>query len=133
MPIDYKNYPPNWKTRIRPAILERAGHCCEECGVPNYAIGLRGKQGNFYTEEDLNQHGAIDDEYKVIRIVLTVSHTDHDITNNNANNLRALCQRCHLNHDREHNKKKRQLNRRKKEMERGQMAFDFGEEEVTWG
>jgi hypothetical protein len=24
MPIDYKKYPKNWKTEIRPAILERA-------------------------------------------------------------------------------------------------------------
>ena len=26
MPINYKNYPPNWKTEIRPKVLERAGH-----------------------------------------------------------------------------------------------------------
>lgn len=38
MPCDYKKYPPNWKTEIRPRILERDGHCCKFCGVPNYAI-----------------------------------------------------------------------------------------------
>lgn len=41
MPIDYKRYPPNWLTKIRPAILERANHCCEQCGVPNHALILR--------------------------------------------------------------------------------------------
>jgi hypothetical protein len=29
MPINYKEYPANWKTEIRPSILERAGHKCE--------------------------------------------------------------------------------------------------------
>lgn len=41
MPIDYKNYPENWKTEIRPAILERANNCCEFCGVKNYSVGYR--------------------------------------------------------------------------------------------
>lgn len=37
-------------------------------------------------------------------VVLTVAHLDHDPANNgesgNRPNLKALCQRCHLNHDR---------------------------------
>ena len=43
MPCNYKNYPPNWFTEIRPRILERAKNCCEQCGVPNYEIILRGE------------------------------------------------------------------------------------------
>jgi len=35
VPINYKNYPPNWKTEIRPAILERAANKCEWCGFAN--------------------------------------------------------------------------------------------------
>jgi cytochrome c553 len=38
---------------------------------------------------------------KTIRIVLTVAHVDHDTANGERSNLAALCQRCHLNHDRE--------------------------------
>lgn len=34
------------------------------------------------------------------KVVLTVAHIDHDTTNNRFHNLAALCQRCHLNHDR---------------------------------
>ncbi len=30
------------------------------------------------------------------RVVLTVSHIDKDLTNNDDCNLRVLCQRCHL-------------------------------------
>lgn len=33
------------------------------------------------------------------RVVLTVAHLDHDPTNNDPANLRALCQRCHNRYD----------------------------------
>jgi cytochrome c556 len=42
---------------------------------------------------------------KFITIVLTIAHLDHDITNNDYNNLKALCQKCHLNYDKEHHSK----------------------------
>lgn len=35
MPIDYKEYPDDWK-QIRMNILIRAGNKCEECGVENH-------------------------------------------------------------------------------------------------
>jgi len=35
------------------------------------------------------------------KVVLTVAHLDHDPTNNEPDNLRAMCQRCHLRLDRE--------------------------------
>ena len=38
MPIDYSKYPANWHSEIRPRILERDGHKCNFCGIPNYAI-----------------------------------------------------------------------------------------------
>lgn len=34
MPVNWSLYPANWKTEIRPAILERTGNCCE--GSPAY-------------------------------------------------------------------------------------------------
>ncbi len=33
-------------------------------------------------------------------MVLAAAHLDHDPTNNPPRNVRALCQRCHLLHDR---------------------------------
>lgn len=33
------------------------------------------------------------------KVVLTVAHLDHDPTNNDPENLRALCQRCHNRYD----------------------------------
>jgi len=37
---------------------------------------------------------------RVTRIVLAAAHLDNDPTNNRLRNLRALCQRCHILHDR---------------------------------
>jgi hypothetical protein len=36
------------------------------------------------------------------RVVLAAAHLDGDPTNNRMKNLRALCQRCHMLHDRPH-------------------------------
>lgn len=82
MPIDYKNYPDNWKD-IRNDILIRAKNCCEgsprypNCNVPNY-----------------NPHPVTGS-----KVILTIAHLDQNRNNNNYKNLRALCQRCHLTHD----------------------------------
>lgn len=87
MPIDYKKYPPNWKTEIRPAVLARANNCCEFCGVENRTIRPDG-----------------------VKVVLTVAHLDHDETNWNVSidRLRALCQRCHLRYDADEKRRRRQ-------------------------
>ena len=77
MPIDYKKYPKNWKTEIRPRILARAQNKCERCGIENYAKRL--------------ETGS--------KVVLTVAHLDHDVKNNADENLRALCQKCHISWD----------------------------------
>ena len=38
----------------------------------------------------------------MIAIVLTVAHLDHNPANCEPDNLRALCQMCHLNYDLKH-------------------------------
>lgn len=136
MPIDYKNYPDNWKTEIRPAVLIRAGGDpenpvigarCESCGVPNYAVGYWYDTGFIYEETEVCKSyksakskadycNLIIWEIKTIVIVLTISHTNHDITNNDMENLKALCQRCHNRHD----AKYRAMNRKKN---KGQMVL----------
>lgn len=109
MPMDRSKYPKDWP-QIRARTLERAGHKCEVCGVPNYSEGQRGANGQWYTVREIDGmnsddgwhlFGHLDNPFKVSRIVLTTSHTDHDTTNNEPHNLRALCQRCHLAHDHE--------------------------------
>lgn len=122
MPCDYKKYPANWKTEIRPAILERAKRCCEACGVANYATGARDLEGNWHNSKEIcNMNSDVGYGYfgtygvKDIKIVLTIAHLDHDITNNDPANLKALCQKCHLNYDKDlHRANSKETIRKKK-------------------
>ena len=47
------------------------------------------------------------------RVVLTVAHLDHTPENCSPDNLRALCQKCHLAYDREHHARTRSATRRR--------------------
>jgi len=40
-------------------------------------------------------------------VVLATAHLDHDPANNELRNLAALCQRCHLAHDRAEHRRRR--------------------------
>lgn len=93
MPVNYSNYPPNWKER-RTRILKRAGNSCEWCGAENY-------QPHPVTGS---------------KVVLTIAHLDHDAENWSVpdERLAALCQRCHLNYDRPQHLRKAAITRRRK-------------------
>lgn len=115
MPIDYSKYPKNWQ-ELRAAVLERANHSCEFCGLPNYAIGSRDSNGKFYTAQEVRAMGKIgrrhkfgEDGLKTLKIVLTTAHLDHDESNHEVKieRLRALCQKCHLNYDSDEKKLRR--------------------------
>ena len=105
MPCNYADYPPDWpETRKR--ILERAGNKCEWCGAENH-----------------KPHPITGS-----KVVLTIAHLDHDKENHDVldDRLVALCQRCHLNYDREHHVENRKKNREKKF---GILSLPFIEEE----
>ena len=94
MPIRPENkdkYPANWK-EIRAEILKRAKNQCEFCGVANYSI-----------------HPTTNS-----KVVLTIAHLDHNPSNCDPSNLRALCQKCHNSYDAKHRieniKKRKKLN-----------------------
>ena len=121
MPIKPENrhrYPDNWKV-IRSQILERAEHRCEFCSVPNHVVVLRNGDTGDWIEEDGTVHDANTGEVlglcrgselpagRFVRIVLTIAHLDHTPENNDPENLRALCQRCHLHYDQEHHAQNR--------------------------
>lgn len=94
MPCNYKLYPENWLTEIRPRILKRAKDKCEFCGVVNYSwINRHTREIQLRSEEDS------------IRVILTIAHLDHDIKHNEDSNLKALCQKCHNNYDRKNRNK----------------------------
>jgi hypothetical protein len=43
------------------------------------------------------------------RVILAAAHLDHDPRNNRLRNLRSLCQRCHMIHDRPHHLAQRRI------------------------
>ena len=47
---------------------------------------------------------CLPDEHNAVRIVLTVAHLDHTPENCDYENLKALCQKCHNNYDKQHRK-----------------------------
>lgn len=114
MPIDYNNYPKKWP-QIRAKILKRSGHCCDHCGVSNYAVGYRTKKGGKFVTLSMNASAKLAQASKyillkgatkkLIIIVITVAHLDHDEWNHDVkmDRLAALCQKCHFNYDRNDN------------------------------
>ena len=140
MPIDYKKYHPAWK-QIRASILEREGHKCKFCKVPNYAIirihpfkidglpladiidqppftelkavmgqdammNISDKEASRFCLAQMKMGmDHLVGGFKYTQVVLTVAHLDHDITNNEPDNLAALCQKCHLRYDAKHHAK----------------------------
>ena len=46
---------------------------------------------------------------RTTRVVLAAAHLDHDPANNQLRNLRGLCQRCHMLHDRPHHLAQRRI------------------------
>jgi hypothetical protein len=131
MPINYKEYHPDWKAISLRIRKERAGDKCEWCQVPNGSLGNRGKDGKWYTEDQIHGmnsdcgyalFGHLPNPFRTFRIVLTVAHIDHDKANNEESNLAALCQRCHLNHDRDQHAENRRKNLNSK---RGQIGLDL--------
>lgn len=106
MPIDYKKYCKDWKLRSRFIRFFRARNKCECCGLPNHSYVNR-----------VTRELCLPDEYDAIRIVLTVAHLDHDISNNSFFNLKAMCQKCHNNYDKDYRKGNRRKKRNQNQME----------------
>lgn len=149
MPMDRKRYPANWEVISRRVRFERAGNKCEWCGVENGAVGARDVDGKWWHEREIDQmksdvgYALFAGEYpKIIRIVLTVAHLGtphangtpgdkHDKMDVREENLAALCQKCHLNYDREDHVQHRRDNLRQRkaseqhqhDQERGQLRM----------
>lgn len=121
MPVKPENrarYPKDWK-QISASIRERAGNRCEDCGVRNYELGGRDKAGQWHKALPVGEkllrleypspgdHAICEGlsvALRIVRIVLTVAHLDHQPENCDPSNLKALCQRCHLRYDLHHHK-----------------------------
>lgn len=98
MPIKLENkskYPANWKQISDRIRFDRAGGQCEcigECGLHQTNPGPR---------RCTEKHGA-NAQWAKGRIVLTTAHLNHIETDCRDENLKAMCQRCHLRYDAKH-------------------------------
>lgn len=117
-------YPANWR-EISASIRARAEDRCEcrgvcgddhagRCDAPNRAAIVRHLRepwrwmdaerwaARLDAATRTEEIADLDDEWSHdgVKVVLTVAHVDHDPSNNDPANLRALCQRCHLVLDR---------------------------------
>ena len=111
MPIDYSRYPPDWN-EIRSRILYRAKNKCEYCGLKNHSVvysnryyirhnGSYSYRTIWFRNKRDAERECLSGIIKRVRVILTVSHLDHDEINFNVRDdrLRATCQICHLRYD----------------------------------
>lgn len=115
MPIKTENrarYPKNWP-EIRASILERAGNRCEFCDIPN-SVFKNTKTGEWTDDPMYAEKMNCIDGHKIIMVVLTIAHLDHQPENNDPANLRALCQKCHNDYDRPHRQRNAAITRQQK-------------------
>lgn len=100
MPIKPENkarYPKDWKA-ISARIRERAGGRCEcvgECGLHRTTPGPR---------RCIERNGE-EAKWAKGKVVLTVAHLNHQPEDCRPENLKAMCQRCHLRYDIDHHRR----------------------------
>lgn len=129
MPIDWSRYPAAWFTRIRPAILRRAG---QRVDADTGAIVRQARCEWCQVENATIRRGT--------RIILTIAHlgvpfatgdgwrigNPHDKFDVRADNLCCLCQRCHILYDLSDHMQHAAEGRMRKKQEAGQLLlFDI--------
>ena len=118
MPMQRERYPPNWEEISHYIRFVRASGRCE--GSPAHP-DCRAEHGKPHPET-----GSI--------VILTTAHLGiekpdgspgdpHDKMDCRRENLRAWCQRCHLNHDRDEHMANAAATRRRKREAAGQMEL----------
>ena len=127
-----KFYGKIWRTVTRPRILKRAGYKCEQCAKPDrvkvwvYDAGTPGDTDQYWTlsikplDKQLWHYcslggsgnfrlyrGAELARCRQVTVVLGVAHLNHTPGDDRDENLKALCQWCHLNYDKIHHRETR--------------------------
>ena len=118
-------YPPHWRELSRRVRFERAAGVCQRCGRPHLTLIRCLPDGRWFDERTAtwrDHRGRAArwpdlveaTRYRKTRVVLAAAHLDGDPANNRLRNLRALCQRCHMLHDRPHHLAQRWITYRRR-------------------
>lgn len=115
-------YPIDWPQISQHIRFGRAKGCCEGCGRPHGQIVCHLGDGRWW---DAKQQCWRDGQGRPLRkkvplppepdhslrtrVILATAHLDNNPSNNDFRNLRALCQRCHLMHDRPEHLRRRRI------------------------
>ena len=118
-------YPPDWRDLSQLVRFQRAGGRCQGCGRPHLARLRCLPDGRWFDEEvrtwrdrrgrparwpDLVDSVGL----RTTRVVLAAAHLDSNPANNRLRNLRCLCQRCHMLHDRPYHLAQRRVTYRRR-------------------
>ena len=113
-------YPTDWPQISRRVRFERASGICQSCGRSHGMTVRCLPDGRWFDARhstwrngrgrparwpDLVEIAQI----RQTRVVLAAAHLDHNPSNNRLRNLKSLCQRCHMIHDRPHHLAQRRI------------------------
>ena len=118
-------YPLDWRELSQSVRFRRAKGYCERCARPHrQIICVLGDGRWFDAERDEWRDGAgkrvrtnlpnpidLPNEFghRWTKVILACAHLNHDVADNRPVNLAALCQRCHMMHDRPHHMARRRV------------------------
>jgi hypothetical protein len=114
-PENRNRYPKDWKATSHRIRTQRAAGQCEctgECGRGTH-------QGRCPNRQDQPAYGTGS------KVQLTVAHLDHTPEHSDDNNLRAMCNGCHLHYDRDHHRHTAAATRRAAREAAGQTTLDI--------
>ena len=118
-------YPRHWRELSVRVRFQRAGGRCQSCGRPHLAQLRCLPDGRWYDEQAATWRGSRGRaarwpdlvealSLRSTHVVLAAAHLDGSPRNNRLANLRSLCQRCHMLHDRPHHLAQRWITYRRR-------------------
>ena len=107
------HYPIDWPELSWAIRFGRAQGRCEACRRPHGTAVSCLPEGRWHDAEaghwrdGRGRRAALPcpadlERRRTTRVVLGAAHLDHDPAHNHLRNLKSLCQRCHMLHDRPH-------------------------------
>ena len=115
-------YPIDWQQITDYIRFDRAGGRCEHCRRPHGQTVAHLGDGRWWDEagevwrddrgrilKRIKAPALMDTALKTTLVFLATAHLDNNPGHNDRRNLKALCQRCHMIHDRPEHQRRRRM------------------------